>query len=61
MIIAIYWVNTKFTTMKIFSHYQNLKRKSVELLSRGILDEYFEILIQLSNLEKQLLTLSRLN
>jgi len=54
-------VNAKFTTMKLFSHYQKLKKKSVELLSKGILDEYFEILIQLSQLEKQLLTLSRLN
>jgi hypothetical protein len=47
--------------MKLFSVYQNLKRKSVELLSKGILDEYFETLILLSNIEKQMAVLSRLN
>jgi len=59
--IAFNKVNAKFRTMKLFSHYQTLKKKSIELLSKGILDEYFEILIQLSQLEKQLVTLSRLN
>jgi hypothetical protein len=47
--------------MKLFPLYQSLKKKSVELLSKGILDEYFETLILLSNLEKQMAVLSRLN
>ena len=51
----------KFTTMKLLSTYQNLKRKSVELLSNGVLDEYFEVLIKLSHLEKQMIQLSLLN
>ncbi len=47
--------------MKSFSRYQQLKKKSLELLSKGILDEYFETLIMLSQLEKQMLQLARLN
>ncbi len=47
--------------MKLLSTYQNLKRKSVELLSNGVLDEYFEVLIKLSHLEKQMIQLSLLN
>ena len=47
--------------MKLLSQYQQLKRKALNLLSKGILDEYFEILMVLSNLEKQMIYLARLN
>ncbi len=47
--------------MKLLTAYQTLKKKSVELLSKGFLDEYFDTLILLSNIEKQLIQLHRLN
>jgi hypothetical protein len=51
----------KNTAMKLFSVYQSLKRKSVELLSQGYLNEYFETLMELSSIEKQIATLSQHN
>ncbi len=47
--------------MKLLTTYQNLKKKSVELLSKGFLDEYFDTLVVLSNIEKQLSRLHYLN
>ncbi len=47
--------------MKLFSIYQNLKQKSLYLLSKGLLDEYFDILVKMSQIEKQLVELRYLN
>ena len=53
--------NSKIKTMKLFFTYQNLKRKSLELLSKGFLDDYFETLLQITKLEKQMQQLQYLN
>ncbi len=47
--------------MKLFAIYQNLKQKSLYLLSKGMLDEYFDILVKLSRIKKHLMTLGYLN
>ena len=47
--------------MKLWATYQELKKKSLELLSKGFLDDYFETLITLSKLEKRLTHLQYLN
>jgi len=47
--------------MILLNQYQKLRKKSIILLSKGIIDEYFETLIQLSKLKKQMLLLSQLN
>jgi len=47
--------------MKLLATYKKLKKKSVELLSKGKLDEYFEILFQISQLEKRMKLLPVLN
>jgi len=47
--------------MKLFATYQKLKRKSLELLSKGFLDDYFETLMQITKLEKQMQQLQYLN
>ena len=54
-------VNYKIKTMKLFTTYQNLKRKSLELLSKGFLDDYFEALMQITKLEKQMQQMQYLN
>ena len=53
--------NYKIKTMKLFATYQKLKRKSLELLSKGFLDDYFETLMQIAKLEKQMQQLQYLN
>ncbi len=47
--------------MKLFAIYQHLKKKSLALLSKGMLDEYFDILVKLSRIENHLMTLGYLN
>jgi len=47
--------------MKLYAHYQLLKRKAIQLLSGGYIDEYFETLMQISRIEKQLNQLRYLN
>jgi len=47
--------------MKLFATYQKLKRKSLELLSKGFLDDYFETLMQIAKLEKQMQQMQYLN
>jgi len=47
--------------MILLSQYQKLRKKSIILLSNGIIDEYFEALIQLSKLKRRMLLLSQLN
>jgi len=51
----------KFAIMKLWPTYQNLKNKSLELLAQGFIDDYFETLLVLSNLEKQFTQSSYLN
>ena len=40
--------------MKTIEIYTSLKKKSVELMSKGFFDEYFSTLMQLAKLEKQI-------
>ena len=40
--------------MKTIEIYNSLKKKSVELMSKGFLEEYFYTLMQISKLEKQI-------
>lgn len=47
--------------MKLFATYQNLKKKSMLLLDQGYVDEYVQILVKLSEMEKTLKQLSFLN
>ncbi|GEM_PF-3517459 len=47
--------------MKVYEMYERLKRKSVELLSKGLFNEYFDTLMTLSKLEKQMIEMTRLN
>ena len=47
--------------MKLFAIYQNLKQKSLYLLSKGTLDEYFDILVKIARVEKHLVELRYLN
>ena len=47
--------------MKLFAIYQNLKKKSLYFLSKGMLDEYFDILVKIAHVEKQLVELRYLN
>jgi hypothetical protein len=47
--------------MKILEVYKSLKRKSVELIAKGSIDEYFDTLMQLSKLERQMKQMSLLN
>jgi len=47
--------------MKLLVTYQRLKKKSVELLSKGKLDEYFETLLKITQIEKQMANLPVLN
>ncbi len=47
--------------MKLWPTYQNLKTKSLELLAQGFIDDYFDTLLVLSNLEKQFSQPSYLN
>ena len=47
--------------MKQLSLYSSLKRKAVELLSKGAVKEYMHTLMQLSQLEKEMAKMSLLN
>jgi len=40
--------------MKTIEIYTSLKKKSVELMSKGFFEEYFNTLMQLAKLEKQI-------
>ena len=47
--------------MKLFAAYQQMKEKSLQLLAKGLLDDYFELLVRISKIEKQLTELRYLN
>ena len=47
--------------MKLFAAYQKMKERSIQLLAKGLLDDYFELLIRMSQIEKQLAELRYLN
>ncbi len=47
--------------MKLLAVYQELKKKSIALLTKGHFDAYFESLMQLSRLEKEMQELILLN
>jgi len=47
--------------MKLLAVYQDLKKQSVSLLTKGHFDAYFESLMQLSKLEKEMQKLILLN
>ena len=48
-------------TMKLFAAYQKMKKRSLDLLAKGLIDEYFELLVRISQIEKQLIQLRYLN
>ena len=47
--------------MKLFAIYQKMKERSLQLLAKGLLDDYFELLVSMSQIEKQLTELRYLN
>ncbi len=47
--------------MKLFAAYQKMKKRSLDLLAKGLIDEYFEMLVRISQIEKQLSQLRYLN
>jgi len=47
--------------MKLFAAYQKMKERSLRLLAKGLLDDYFELLVSMSQIEKQLTELRYLN
>ena len=47
--------------MKLYANYRFLKEKSIQLLSKGFIDEYLEILDVLTKIEKRMGHLKYLN
>ena len=47
--------------MNLFAAYQKMKKHALDLLAKGLIDEYFEMLVRISQIEKHLTQLRYLN